>query len=98
MNIADHIYEHVKIMPDTVASEVLNFIEFLELKQQLTVFQGQNEGVNHLSLMTDADEDNGLLETLYLTHNPANAKWLRKGIEQYRRGEVQEIDVASYLD
>ena len=97
MNIADHIYEHVKLMPDTVASEVLNFIEFLELKQKLTVFQGQNEGVNYPGL-TGADEDNGLLETLYLTHNPANAEWLRKGIEQYRRGEVQEIDVASYLD
>jgi PHD/YefM family antitoxin component YafN of YafNO toxin-antitoxin module len=97
MNIADHIYEHVKIMPDTIASEVLNFIECLELKQQLTVFQNQNEGVNHLSL-TGADEDNGLLETLYLTHSPANAEWLWKGIEQYRRGEVQEIDVASYLD
>lgn len=98
MNIADHIYEHVKIMPDAVASEVLNFIEFLELKQQLAVFQNQNAGVNHLSLTGTDAQDDGLLETLYLTHSPANAEWLQKGIEQYRRGEVHEIDVASYLD
>ncbi len=87
MNIADHIYEQVKLMPDTVAGEVLNFIEFLEFRRKQSVFQGQNHY-----------EDHSLLETFYLMQSPANAEWLQKGIEQHRRGEVQEIDVTPYLD
>lgn len=30
MNIADTIYQHVKILPDEKALEVLHFVEFLE--------------------------------------------------------------------
>jgi PHD/YefM family antitoxin component YafN of YafNO toxin-antitoxin module len=97
MNIADHIYEHVKLMPDTVAREVLNFIEFLEVKQKPAASPGQNHDANHVSLR-DANEDHSLLETLHLMQSPANAKWLQKGIEQHRRGEAQEIDVTPYLD
>lgn len=33
MQITDEIHEHVKKMPIEMAREVLNFIEFLELKQ-----------------------------------------------------------------
>jgi len=33
-----------------------------------------------------------------IMQSPANAEWLQKGIEQHRRGEVQEIEVMSYLD
>jgi len=89
MNIADHIYEQVKLMPDTVAAEVLNFIEVLEFRRKpaVAVFQGQN----HL-------DDHSFLETFYLMQSSANAEWLQKGIEQHRRGEVQEIDVTPYLD
>lgn len=32
MEIADKIYQHVKAMPSEMADEVLDFIEFLELK------------------------------------------------------------------
>lgn len=32
MEIADKIYQHVKSMPSEMADEVLDFIEFLELK------------------------------------------------------------------
>lgn len=49
-------------------------------------------------VMLDADEYAGLLETLYLLSNPANAARLREGMEQHRAGRVKEIDVTAYLD
>ena len=49
-------------------------------------------------VMLDADEYAGLLETLYLLSNPANAARLREGMEQHRAGQVKEIDVTAYLD
>jgi len=56
-------------MPDTVAGEVLNFIEFLEFRRKPAVFQGQNHY-----------EDHSFLETFYLMQSPANAEWLQKEI------------------
>lgn len=49
-------------------------------------------------VMLDAKEYSGLLETLYLLSNPANAARLREGMAQHQQGQVREIDVAAYLD
>lgn len=97
MNLADQIYEQVKFMPDSFASEVLNFIQFLKFKQTPTISQGPLPDANHVN-WREANDNDGLLETLYLMQSPANAKWLQTGIEQHQRGEVQEIDVTPYLD
>ncbi len=49
----------------------------------------------HLVLGTYA----GLLETLYLLSNPANADRLRTGKQQHDAGQTREIiDVTAYLD
>lgn len=37
MNIADTIYQHVKILPTDKALEVLHFVEFLESKSDKVV-------------------------------------------------------------
>jgi antitoxin YefM len=49
-------------------------------------------------ILIDANDYNSLIETLYLLQNPANAERLRKGIEQHRQGQYQEIDVKAYMD
>jgi len=42
---------------------------------------------------TSSPEYNSLMETVYLLKSPANAEHLRKSIEQYRDGNVQERDL-----
>ncbi|MFZ2726436.1 MAG: type II toxin-antitoxin system Phd/YefM family antitoxin [Methylococcaceae bacterium] len=49
-------------------------------------------------IMLDAKEYSGLIETLYLLSNSANASRLREGIAQHQQGQVREIDVTTYLD
>lgn len=34
MNAAEIIYEHVKALPESAAREVLDFVEFIEMKQR----------------------------------------------------------------
>ena len=34
MNQADLVYQHLKRLPESVAAEVLDFVQFLERKQQ----------------------------------------------------------------
>ena len=49
-------------------------------------------------VILDADEYSGLVETLHLLSNPANASRLREGISQHQQGLAREIDVKAYLD
>jgi len=42
------------------------------------------------AVVMSMDHYNGLMESLYLLNNPANAAALFKSIEQYRSGEVVE--------
>lgn len=34
MRLADRVYQHLKQLPESVAVEVLDFVQFLECKQQ----------------------------------------------------------------
>ncbi|MEI6414841.1 MAG: type II toxin-antitoxin system Phd/YefM family antitoxin, partial [Pseudomonadota bacterium] len=43
-------------------------------------------------VMMDGRDYRGIIETLYLSSNKANAEWLQEGIRQYRSGEVKQID------
>jgi len=43
MEIADEIYQHVKAMPVEMANQVMDFIEFLELKHQQSASSLGNE-------------------------------------------------------
>ena len=49
MNIAETIYQHVKTMPMAKAIEVLHFVEFLEIKQD--VIAGNTTENNLLEFM-----------------------------------------------
>ncbi|GAB6042321.1 type II toxin-antitoxin system Phd/YefM family antitoxin [Endothiovibrio diazotrophicus] len=49
-------------------------------------------------VVMDAADYASIVETLYLVRSPANAERLAKGMEQHRKGERKEIDVAAYLD
>ncbi|HEW98661.1 MAG: type II toxin-antitoxin system Phd/YefM family antitoxin [Candidatus Parabeggiatoa sp. nov. 3] len=60
----------------------------------ISVVRNESQSV----VLLDANDYNGLMETLYLLQNPANAERLRKGIEQHRQGQYKEIDVTAYLD
>ena len=42
------------------------------------------------AVVMSLDYYNSLMETVYLLKSPANAEHLRKSIEQYRQGMVQE--------
>lgn len=57
----------------------------------------RNESEQEIVIL-DAKEYSGLIETLYLLSNPANADRLREGISQHQQGQVREIDVTAYLD
>jgi hypothetical protein len=43
MTIAETIYQHVKILPQDRALEVLHFVEFLESKSDSTIEPGSND-------------------------------------------------------
>ena len=45
------------------------------------------------AVVMSLDYYNSLMETVYLLRNPANAEHLRKSIEQYHDGDVQERDL-----
>ena len=45
------------------------------------------------AVVMSLDHYNSLMETVYLLKSPANAEHLRKSIEQYHQGEVQERDL-----
>lgn len=45
MNIADTIYQHVKVLPTAKALEVLHFVEFLESKPYSAIEIGAKEAV-----------------------------------------------------
>jgi antitoxin YefM len=61
------------------------------------VISVRNESEQEIIIL-DAKEYSGLIETLYLLSNPANAARLREGISQHQQGQVREIDVTTYLD
>jgi antitoxin YefM len=60
----------------------------------ISVFKGNEQSI----IILDAQEYNGLLETLYLLNNPINAERLQESISQHQRGLTKEIDVTTYLD
>ena len=45
------------------------------------------------AVVVSLDYYNSLMETVYLLRDPANSEHLRKSIEQYRDGDVQEKDL-----
>jgi len=45
------------------------------------------------AVVMSLDFYNSLMETVHLLKSPANAEHLRKSIEQYREGNVQEKDL-----
>ncbi|MBN4082035.1 MAG: type II toxin-antitoxin system prevent-host-death family antitoxin [Gammaproteobacteria bacterium] len=45
------------------------------------------------AVVMSLDYFNSLMETVYLLKSPANVEHLRKSIEQYREGNVQERDL-----
>ena len=45
------------------------------------------------AVVMSLDYYNSLMETVYLLKHPANVEHLRKSIEQYREGNVQERDL-----
>jgi antitoxin YefM len=45
------------------------------------------------AVVMSLDYFNSLMETVYLLRSPANAEHLRKSVEQYRQGNVQERDL-----
>lgn len=45
------------------------------------------------AVVMSLDQFNGLMETVHLLKNPANAKHLEKSIEEYRSGEIENHDV-----
>jgi len=45
------------------------------------------------AVVMSLDYFNSLMETVHLLKSPANAEHLRKSIEQYRAGNVQERDL-----
>jgi len=70
---------------------------FERVLKQHAVFSVQ-KSPGQAVVMLDANDYAGLLETLYLLSQPANAVRLREGVEQHRAGKVKEIDVTAYLD
>ncbi len=46
------------------------------------------------AVVMSLDHYNGLMETLHLLENPANAAHLQRSIEQYRGGEARERELA----
>ena len=42
------------------------------------------------SVVMSLDHFNGLMETVHLLKNPANARHLEKSIEEYRAGKIEE--------
>jgi antitoxin YefM len=61
------------------------------------VISVRNESEQEIVIL-DAKEYSGLIETLYLLSNPANAARMREGISQHQQGQAREIDVTTYLD
>jgi len=47
------------------------------------------------AVVMSLDYYNGLMETVYLLKSPANAEHLRKSIEQFHKGIVQERELVS---
>ena len=45
------------------------------------------------AVVMSLDYYNSLMETVHLLRSPANAEHLRKSIEQYRQGKVEEKDL-----
>ncbi len=45
------------------------------------------------AVVMSLDQFNGLIETVHLLKNPANAKHLEKSVEEYRSGDVENHDV-----
>ena len=70
---------------------------FERVSKNHEVISVRNESEQEIVIL-DAKEYSGLIETLYLLSNPANADRLREGISQHQQGQVREIDVTTYLD
>ncbi len=47
------------------------------------------------AVVMSLDQFNGLMETVHLLKNPANAEHLSRSIEQYRSGQIEEHDLAN---
>ena len=47
------------------------------------------------AVVMSLDYYNSLMETVHLLRSPANAEHLRKSIEQYRQGKVEEKELLS---
>lgn len=54
MNAAEKIYEHVKVLPESAAREVLNFVEFIEMKQRNSGAISTTAKVERLRLLRNA--------------------------------------------
>jgi antitoxin YefM len=45
------------------------------------------------AVLVSKEDWDSIEETAYLLRNPANAAWLTEGLDQARRGEVEEHDL-----
>jgi len=78
----------------------MHTVSFTEAKNDLKTVLGQVVNDADRTVITRRNSENAvvmsldyfnsLMETMYLLKSPANAEHLRKSIEQYREGNVQE--------
>jgi hypothetical protein len=78
MNIADIIYQHVKVMPPPLAQEVLDFIEFLASRPK---------SAKTNAITVSAQEWESLQETLYVLQNSDLMRQISASAETYRQGK-----------
>ena len=86
MDIATAVYEQVKMMPHARASQVLDFVQWLESKPS---------AVETVTLSTQ--EWASLQETLYVLQNPSLMKQIASSLETYQQGTgyqptLEELD------
>lgn len=63
MNQADLVYQHLKRLPESIAAEVLDFVQFLERKQQaLATRQPRQPGSARGQIWMAADFDAPLVD------------------------------------